>query len=538
MITRSLQGTKRLWPWVAAVASGALLTLAFAPFNQGWIIWIALTPLICAVWLAARPRPFALGYVTGLTFFTSTFHWLAELRHVVSAPALLGLPPLLGAYLALYIAFWAWAIHALAPPRVLGAASSLRHLGIGVLAAALWVALEWTRGWFLTGFSWNGLGVALHRNLPMIQVAEISGVLSLTWLVAFANVMAVVIVRRIALELGPDFLRRVRWEFSGTMLIIALVFAFGARKLLHPELGQSIPLKVAAIQPNVPQDVKFDESSEDMILQKLKHLTGLGAVLQPDLILWQEAPAVRGMDADDLNRRAVLDLAEGGNFDLLIGSLDYDVDEHEPDKIDVYNAAFLLTERGARRQIYRKSHLVPFGEYMPFRKILPSAISNLVASDLQPGSKPALLQLSRSSIKVSPLICFEDSVGELTRRSCVAGAQLLVNLTNDGWFRHSAGAEQHLANAIFRTVENRRPLVRCANTGITGLVDALGREQRWQAAFAEGVGSGVVNVPTTTSLTFYARYGDWFAYLCVIASLSWLAVRIYLRRRQTLPAEV
>ena len=123
-------------------------------------------------------------------------------------------------------------------------------------------------------------------------------------------------------------------------------------------------------------------------------------------------------------------------------------------------------------------HLVPFGEYMPLRAIMPAAINNLVSSDLKAGREPGLFRLSNAPATAAPLVCFEDTLGDLTRRTCLAGAQIMVNLTNDGWFQKTAGAEQHLANAVFRAVENRRPLVRSTNTGLTGLVDPMGRWQR------------------------------------------------------------
>jgi apolipoprotein N-acyltransferase len=166
---------------------------------------------------------------------------------------------------------------------------------------------------------------------------------------------------------------------------------------------------------------------------------------------------------------------------------------------------------------------------------MPEAVTNLVASDLKAGVTPVLLQLSDQRIKVSPLICFEDSLGDLTRRTCLAGAQLLVNLTNDGWFRHSAGAEQHLANAIFRAVENRRPLVRCSNTGVTGLVTVSGLETHWAPLFEEAVGSGIADVPTTHSLTFYTRHGDWLAHLSALISLLWVAFIVRKRCSEKLP---
>lgn len=519
--------------------SGVLLALTFAPWKQSWLIWIGLAPLLCAVWFspARKPRPFLLGWLAGIVFYTTTFHWLSAIGHLFKAPVLMGIPFLLSLYLALYIGLWAWSIRALAPSTTITGSSSLRHLGIGALAACAWVALDWTRGWLFSGFGWNGLGVALHDTLPMIQIVDITGVLGLTWLVTFCNVMAVVIVRRLLAELGPNFLKRVRWEFSGTMLVVALVFMYGAQRTLHPPEGPTTALKVATIQPNVPQDVKFDEASEDMILAKLESQTSLAALLHPHVILWPEAPAVRGMFADKLNYDFMMKLAAQGSFDLLIGSLDYEPEPEPSENMRVYNAAYLLRENGAHKDLYRKVHLVPFGEYLPMRAILPKFVGDLIASDLAPGKEGTVFTLTDPAIRIAPLICFEDSLGDLTRRSALSGAQVLVNLTNDGWFQKTVGAEAHLANAVFRAVENRRPLVRSANTGLTGIVHPTGRWEQWIPTFQEGLANKLVAVPLHPPTTFYMRHGDWLGYGSSAIFFIWLMARAIfaLRRRRRSP---
>jgi apolipoprotein N-acyltransferase len=206
-----------------------------------------------------------------------------------------------------------------------------------------------------------------------------------------------------------------------------------------------------------------------------------------------------------------------------VGSLDYEQDTTEPDRLQVFNAAYLLAEGGQRRTVYRKMHLVPFGEYMPLREILPAASSNLVSSDLVPGREPVIFQLSKPALPIAPLICFEDTLGDLTRRTCLQGAHLLINLTNDGWFQHTAGAQQHLDNAVFRAVENRRPLVRSTNTGMTGMVDAMGRWESWVNPFTEGIVLKDILVPNSVTPTFYTRHGDWMAWLSTLVSGVWLA---------------
>ncbi len=524
-------------PWLAAAASGVLLALCFPPFNQGWLAWVALTPLICAVWLgngllafevwrlkfgvspkrgsheelpaaeqqtsnAKRQtlnakwfRPAALGYLAGVIFFAAVFQWLGSLGTLYGNPWLHLLPLVLALYMGLYFAFWAWFLARFAP-----GGSAPRNVAIGALGASAWVAHEWMRGWLFSGFGWNTLGVALHRDLPMIQIVDITGVAGLSWLVAFCNLMAVIVVRRIFADL-----RRARWEFTFTMALVVLVFGYGVRKLTRPDISKAASLRIAALQPNIPQTEKFDPAHEDDVFQTLAGLTGLATLSEPapHVVLWPESSTPRGMFADSVNYEFVMSQARRGDFGLLLGTLDSD-----PERGEDFNVAALLTARGEQRQIYRKMHLVPFGEYLPLRPIFEPLLGQLVPADFSPGREFTLLEIKEPAVKLAALICFEDTDGELTRRFVRAGAQVLVNLTNDGWFLRSAAAEQQLANAVFRSVENRRPLVRCANTGVTCAVDRTGRVDRWLEPFQQGFAVREVTVPVGASATFFTRHGD------------------------------
>lgn len=500
----------RLWPWLAAALTGVLLACCFAPWNHGWLCWIALVPLIGATWFSASTprRQFALGYFAGLVFFTSTFYWLGSLGKLFGTAWLLGLPLLLAAYFGVYFGFWTWLLGRLvdgaAPSAFL---SSRRNLTTAFFAACAWVAHEWVRSWMFGGFGWNGIGIALHGDLAMIQIVDITGVAGLSFLVVFANVMGVIIIRRIVAEFGPIFLKKVRWEFSFTVAMIALVFAYGVRALIGPQRAGA-PVRIAAVQPNIPQAVKFSGASEDLVMQQLDELTSLAATASPQLLLWPEAATPRGMYDDKRNYEFVMDEAARGDFSLLIGTTDSDPDLHTD-----YNVATLLSDRGRSIQTYRKMHLVPFGEYIPGRHIVPliaRIAGDLVPSDFSTGKEFTVMEMAAPAVQFSPLICFEDSVGDLTRKFILRGANLLVNLTNDGWFLETAGAEQHVANALFRAVENRRPLMRCTNTGVTCSVDSLGRVDRWLKPFERGFAVREVHVPVDAGLTFYTRHGEWF----------------------------
>lgn len=240
--------------------------------------------------------------------------------------------------------------------------------------------------------------------------------------------------------------------------------------------------------------------------------------------------------ADEESHKFVTDLATSSETDVLLGTIDVE-------KRDVYNAALLVSDGGDRMQVYRKVHLVPFGEYVPGRHSVPllaRIVGDQVPGDFKKGKEYTVFILTDNDVHVAPLICFEDTIGELTRQfvlpnETTPGANLLVDVTNDGWFKRSAGSHQHLANAIFRCVETRRPMVRAANTGVTCFVNQFGRVTQvlrddTGSTFTEGVLAGEIKVPTEQELTFYVRHGDLFAKLCAAITLVSIFVLFGMRR--------
>lgn len=536
----------RAWPWAAAMLSGVLLILSLSPYDQGWLGWISLTPLLGAIWFGSPAgispwRAAALGYVTGFIYFTGAFWWLSTLAVLFQSEALRFIPPALGAYMGLYVALWAAFISRLPFPRHPGGCgaylSSLRNLQTGALAACVWVVCEWVRGWLFSGFGWNDVGTALHQNLPMMQIVDLTGILGLSWLLIFSNVMAALIVRRIYLEIGPSFLKRIRWEFSATMGLIALVFTYGVHALLSPQHGTSVSLRFTAFQPNTPQSEKSDSDMEDALFARVKAQAAAAAISKKsDLLIWPESAAGRYF-AQDLDFTAEM---AGGTFSILIGALDADVSP-KTGKFDEFNAAALVTGKGASFESYRKIHLVPYGEYLPMRGIMPWVLRQMVPGDFSAGTTISPMQLPNPPILLGPLICFEDTLGDLTRRFVKNGSEVLVNITNDGWFLRSAAARQHLANAVFRAVENRRPLIRCTNTGVTCSIDAQGRiDTRTEGGnypngnihspvlepFQEGQIDHTISVPVAPPLTFYTRFGDWLAWASLIIAATSAAWRL------------
>ncbi len=514
-----------------------MLALCFPGWDQGWLVWVALAPLIAAVWLPPRParrawlRDALLGYLAGVVFFTLTFSWLgAPLAALFQNQWLDFIPALLSTYLALFMAFWGWFIGWL-PRGDTTFLSSGRNVRIALIAAAAWVAQEWTRGWLFGGFGWNGLGVALHGNLALIQAADLAGLPGLSFLVAFANVIALITVRRFIAEIGRARIRP-HWDFSLMMASVVAVFAYGVNALQHPvdlppaSGGDTIPLRIAAVQADVPESDR-SQANAQAIADRYANLTLACLTLKPQLLIWPEAATLSDL-FEPHTFHFLKSLVADSDSAFLLGSI------YSPPTGGDYNVAACLTHHGADIQIYRKMHLVPFGEYMPLRHAFPIFVwiaGELVPSDLSAGSEYTILNIDAPPLRLAPLICFEDTLGDETRRFVGRGGQLLVNITDDSWFGHSPGASAHLANAVFRAIENRRPLVRAANTGVTCVVDAQGRvldalrNPDGTPSFSYGFLADTVYVPRNGPVTLYTRFGDWVGYGCVLVALGAVAFR-------------
>lgn len=567
----------RLWPWLAAISTGVLSAGCFAPFNQTWFCWIALTPLLAALWFSGTNskrrwlRDLLLGYVAGVTFFWIVFFWL----RTVTVPGWF----LVGAYMAIYFALWSWICGALRPGlrkvrekplegleavsrrlnekyaathgelvQVAPAASdmpldsparrspwlrSTNNLRLAFLLAAVWVAQEWLRSLVLTGWGWNTFGAALHDQLAIIQIVEFTGVAGLSFLVVFTNVILLSTARRFMLETQVRPMRP-HYDLTLTMAAIVGVMGFGLHALRVQRPTKN--LSVALVQSNVPREQKFSGEFAQAIFDKFSRLSApsLGASARPDLLIWPESSMPGPVLTDEASYKFVMDFSASAKTDLLLGTIDLD-------ETHAYNAALLVSDAGKRVQVYRKVHLVPFGEYVPGRHAIPllaRIVGDQVPDDFAFGKEHTVFHLTNEKARVAPLICFEDTIGDLTRQFVLAGANVLANVTNDGWFERSAGSQQHLANAVFRCVETRLPMVRAANTGVTCFVNEFGRVTQMLldengSQFTEGVLTGEIAVPTGTEQTFYVRYGEVFAQGCVgisVLVLAGLAARRFIRK--------
>ncbi len=491
---------------VGAAASGLLLAAAYPPFEIAAVAWFALVPLGLAVRGADLRTAARTGFLAGAVYWLVTLHWLTPVTVVGYS--------ILALYCALYFI----------PPALFAARWTARaprtdwnsNLGFMIGWTAVWTASEFLRGELFTGFPWNPLGVSQYRNTVLIQSAAWGGVWSVSALVAWVNAAGTVTVFRYAARPPGTPWRQAHPELMLAFLAVAGAFLHGHHAILAlPPPDATV--RVALVQPAVPQFEKWDEAFVAGIYDRLRTLTETAhRAGRPELVVWPETAVPDNLRTSEEAVGLVRDLTAPG-VPLLVGALDGFLDDtRQP---HYRNSAFLIGD-GALRESYDKQHLVLFGEYIPFSDRLP-ILRRLtpVEYDVEPGRIPTVFRtLLRADAPFAALICFEDVLPYLGRRFARAGARWFVNLTNDAWYEPYCGSRQHLAQAVFRCVETRRPMARSANTGVTGWIDAAGRIRAELPTHTPDGGLAACFLsaeiplpPADAPETGYVRRGDVFA---------------------------
>ena len=533
----------RALAWAGAVLSGVLLALAFAPFEMSQAAWVALVPLLLVILRSTPAQAFRFGFCSGWVAWLVSLAWLLRLWQTSpESPVLLFLAwAALAAYCALFTGAFAFTA-AWAGAR-LGRSTVLRSTALAVLVPVIWVGFEYWRAMLFTGFGWDAVGTSQFRNLPLIQVAAWLGVYGVSFLVVFFSAGVALTLLRFAPAMRSGRYRP-HPEFFLPVLAVVAAIHVGLGICRRPQQAADF-LTVAAVQPAVAQVQKWTEAEERRILGLLRSLTtqALRATPAPTLIIWPETATPQCVTQEGASRDLVVELASAG-VPLLVGSMD---GEEREGVWRWWNGVFLFGADGQILDRYDKQHLVPFGEYFPLDGVIPGlrAFAPLGFS-CTPGTRATVFRVPGRTVTFSSLICFEDMMPELARRFVLRGARLLVNQTNDAWFDRSPEPMQHLSHSVFRAVENRVPVVRVANSGVTCWIDQAGgvhdaTRNSLRDAPSPAVRLWTVPLPATERpLTFYTRLGDLSfalpcgtaaAVLCLVALVQQRSARLIGRAR-------
>ncbi len=500
------------------VTSGLALALAFPKFDVSLLAWVAFVPFFYAVEGEPLKKVFGWAYLQGLACYIGSLYWVEiALNEFAAVRFILALIPmlLLAAVVAIYSAISLWT----------GEFTSRRlRIPIVVSMPIAWASVELVRTHFPIGFPWNLLGETQYRNLELIQFAEFTGVYGVSALIMLFNtVIFTVLLRR-----GSHRLQT--WSLSTLTMVMIVAIVFGNWRI-H-ELKSVKPegsFRAAMVQGDIPQSLKWDPKFLKSSFGIYADQTRSAMSQKVDLVIWPEAAATFFFQPEDKYpadfaedasyRQQLLDLARGTGESILFGAPALGVEDN---RVGFYNRAYLVSGQGEVVSWYDKIQLVPFGEYVPARSILGFFVNRVVPGlgDMFPGKRQTLFDVKGA--KLSMLICYESIFPDLARRSVKAGADVMVNITNDAWYGTSSAPYQLLAMASMRSVETKVPLIRVANTGISAVIMDDGEITARTPLFQRG--TQIEDVAWHPMRTLYTIIGDVFAEICLgltIIALIW-----------------
>lgn len=523
--------------WLAAILTGFLAYSAFAPLEWDEVAWLAYVPLL---WVLLRPLPvssFRVGFLAGSVFWLTSIFWLTEVTWFGWM--------LLSLYCALYTGGFSWAVHCLAQrlrisqPEQKERGTFLASLILLITVPMLWVGLEFLRSVLFTGFAWNPLGASQFQRIALMQTATVTGVYGVSAAIIMLNVAITLTLKRYLRD-GLQGRRPWHPELILAFALLAALILPGGQSIRRAMDVETTRLRSAVIQPNIPQYQKWTKEFVDHIYTQLEDLSRMTIrASSPDWVIWPETAVPDYVRESERSYELVRELATQG-VSMLIGSMD--IEWHDDGTPRYFNSSFLFDAEGHLVEVYDKQHLVMFGEYVPLGRWLPflNAMTPIEAS-FDAGTESTVFMLPEPEIPFAVTICFEDTVSRLNRRAVRKGARLLVNQTNDAWFRESPAARQHMVHSVLRAIENRVPVVRSANTGVSVGIDRFGRLHDKLAdetgnTFIAGFSLVNSQVPAEDMpLTLYTQWGDWFGWLGVLV-LAWVgsptAIAIWRTGRQ------
>lgn len=501
--------------WLS-IASGILIALSFPNPSLSFLAWVALIPMLIALEESSPRQAFRIGLTCGIAAYAFILYWLnivfTQYGHLPWAVSI-----------AVYLLLVLWLA------MFYGLSTSIARLGelVGIKAAftlpVAWIAFDFIRSFLFSGFAWAMLGHSQFRTLPLIQIADLAGVYCITLLIVLANI---VLHRALRAVSGAGVPYPVKSAVLLLLLLLGTLF-YGFNRLNDSNITHSKPLRVALIQGNIPQDVKWSPAFREHTLDTYERLTRDASRGGVDLIVWPESAVPFFFQDEPLQAERIRNLARETNAYLLFGSPAHEL---RNGKSTFLNSAFMVSPRGETVGRADKMHLVPFGEYVPLGNVL-TFINKIVVGigDFAPGERA--VTLDTGSTKLGVQVCYEVIFPELARQYVQSGARVLVAITNDAWFGRSSAPYQHLAISTFRAIETRTPLIRAANTGVTAIVDQNGHISTMTALFVEAYRTGEIQPGRGESL--YLTIGDAPAWLCVLLTAG-IAMLIWIKRKHIL----
>ena len=499
--------------WLYCLLTGMAYSLSVCNLVDGipWglFAWVALLPLH-RVLIGVTPRQaFLRGWLAGFLAFTGTMYWVVIAMHLYGKVPLavsIALMLVLAGYLGLYVGLYARGFIRL---------EQRWPASTWIAAPCLWVSLEYMRTHAFTGLPWGLFGYSQFQWQTLIQIANVTAVYGVSFLIVLVNVSLFLLIRW-ALTEHPVRTLRPWLPIAVTVAALFGVWLYGLSQLQTPPADR---LTVGIVQANIDQAHKWDNAYRVETLERYRRLTETVSP-KSDLILWPEAATPFLFEQEPDYRSLVTGITKKAGAPLAFGSPAL---RRQSDGTPyLLNSAYLLRPSGEISGRYDKQHLVPFGEYIPLQEIL-FFLDKLVVGigDFQPGPGPTLLDFERGPDKrqtrFGVAICFEVIFPDLVRRLALEGADFLVTITNDAWFGNTVAPHQHFGMVVFRAVENRMAFARAANTGVSGLIDPTGRILTSTPIFAEHAVIG--SIPLGAPATVYTRFGDVFAWACAIMAV-------------------
>ncbi len=497
---------------ILAGFSGALLTASFPNIGLPWLAWIALVPLMISLKEQSVKNGFQLGLLTGGVHYLTLLYWLVHtlmtfghLPFYLSVPILFLLVAYMALYTALFAAAFSW--------------TYTQPVGFLSTMPAVWVALEYLRSFFLSGFPWEFLGYSQYRQITLIQVADITGVYGVSFVILSINVAGFLLWRYFSERQFLGAMQKRRSAAGGIAISIILVIyplGYGQWRIsfIDAQISKSPSRKIAIVQGNIDQAIKWDPAFQISTTEKYIALSKSAMPSNPDLIVWPETAAPFYFLYNAGQTEMVITGVRETGTSFLIGSPSFI--RRDDKHADFFNSAFLIDPNGNVAGKYDKVHLVPFGEYVPLQEWFPF-IGKIVeeVGDFKSGQKGQTLIWGEFPLGIQ--ICYEMIFPDLSREMARNQAAFLINMTNDAWYGKTSAPYQHFSMAVFRAVENRRSLIRSANTGISGFIDPTGRIIESTQLFEEAVITG--SMPVLKTGSFYTRYGDVFALTSMAISI-------------------